>query len=439
MIRFKFVYPRNYKIIEALYNKKYAEGLEICMILFNFVHIFKRVTPSKSKFFRIFPFVKKRGFNRFSKEDTSDFRSMCKDFGWSYVTSTDLFDVFYSEDLLNSKDIFGPGEERQALQDSFSYSNKFVAFAFILCFSFLFNFFKDLVGTPDFYRTNLRVILLSLLILGFMFAIADLSKTFIFRTINKEAWNNTNKKIKYFDYSNDLGDIIRFISPFTIIFLQFYIIGANYNFPIVFIFIYFLSYLLRRRIEEKPYMNESAKTVVYIVLSICLVLPLFIIGPYLVNDPTYNDNIPLDYPVLTDNKNDKRSFIKNSSVFSPLNYNYFEYYETISNISSNNLSTNYFRARNQWVLDKYLEAIFKEMSKVSATYTNNKIIYPDFYSETLDPSIWNVHKAYLLPRNHLILIKDLEVWTLYSKEDILGKEMEEKIKELISESEKKLS
>lgn len=428
MIRVKLITYANYKYVEDWYNMMYSRGWEISKLVLNMFHIFKK-SNSKNKTFRFFPVDKERGSSAFSKEELENYYEMCRNYGWEIVCNSKNLDLFYTENLEVAKPLFNDlVDEKSLIKRIFSRKfNQYIVVFLLVSYNLIFNLMTNFTVKGFLYDNSVLINILCKIFL-FLGVLPVLIELMTFSFSNRKNWDDPNKALKFYDFTPPLISIFLLLGIlFFILYGVFLVLDGAGSRSLVLLIPLAISLAIGLYVRKKVIVNNyirKSRRQGFVLLAIVLIIAAFSsVFNFLVTSYSKEGNIKVPYPALRSESSKSAFFEKRSSIFVPLHYYY----------NDNEFYTHYSRSINKWVLEELIEEGLKESKEAYKKFSGE-----EFNIVEVDGSRWKADRAFILPHNSLMLVKNLDIWYLRGEEgiNITDSKYDEKIIKEIIEKEK---
>lgn len=408
----------DYKAMEEYFEQQAVEGWMLEKI-HTFTMTFKKIEPIHIKFsVDVFPYV--RSFDSYHSEAVLDYRELCEKSGWTFITSSNKLQVFYTEDKLNTVPIqTDPVQEERIIKKAFKSPEVLTLFIlfpiFLLSFGGILPFQYDQLFLNS---TIVSTIMLPLLLFPVTLYVVYYGMWFwkAKRNVKKgEDLPRTSVKSALFR-----GRFHLIVSATALaIYLIAIVIDAinGHTFPLVFLIVPLGGagigiWFKKKGLSQNRSRRKNILLFALLIFGFITVLNFSIFGIFASQSNLFenligiNSEVPDDYdvPILEDFGLEEtphtQAFSRKSSVIVPRSYEYHE----IS--SEGTIRTRYYEAINPEIADYIFEGMLD---------TEGSLLYRSVSKAPEDD--WNVDSAYYLKEDEtmIVLLKDNAVVMLVNE------------------------
>ncbi len=399
----------DYKAMEEYFEIQAAKGWMLQKIN-SFTMEFKKTEPQSIKFaVDVFPYIST--FDSYNSQAIKDYRELCKKTGWTYVTSSNKLQVFYTEDMESYIPLqTDPEEEERIIKKAF-YSPEvllmFILFPILfLSLGGLFPFQYDkLFVNSDIVRT----IMLPLLLIPVSVYVIYYGLWFWRAKHNvKEGLSLPKTSVKSAVFRGRFALIISGIA--LAIYIAAIIVDAVNGHPVPLFFLVIPVtgvgvglWFRKKGLASNRSRRNNIAIFMFLIIGIATLFTIFlfnVIGTQINiahNLVGISSEVPNGYKVIRledfglEENPEIKAFSKKSSIIVPESYEYHE----VS--SEGTIRTRYYQVVN----DDISEYIFEEMLKREGSLLNRDVI-------EAPASNWGVERAYYLKKDKtmILLLKD---------------------------------
>lgn len=416
----------DYKAMEEYFEMQAEKGWMLQKIN-SFTMEFKKIEPKTIKFaVDVFPYIST--FESYNSQAIKDYRELCEKTGWTYLTSSNKLQIFYTEDIENYIPLQTDTEEEERIIKKAFFSPQ-VLLMFIL-FPVLFLSLGDLFPFQyDKLFTNsdiVRTIMLGLLLIPVSIYVIYYVLWFLKAKRNVKiglSLPKTSTKLAVFR-----GRFTLIVSGIA---LASYIVAVivdafnGHPYPLFILVIPIAGtgvglWFRKKGLASNRSSINNIAIFMFLIIGIATVFGIFISnGVRTQNNIVYNilgisSEVPNGYKVIRledfglEKNPDIKAFLKKSSIIVPESYEYHE-------VSSEGIIRTYYY---QGINDDISEYIFEEMLKREGSLLNREVI-------EAPASYWGVERAYYLnnEKTMILLLKDNIVMRLDNEKGFSNEEV----------------
>lgn len=410
----------DYKAMETYLEQMAKKGWMLEKVG-RYIAKFRAIEPQELKFY-VDVFTEGGPFTPEKTKEAEEYRSLCQESGWTFITSQDYLQFFYADAHKNPIPIQTDEEIEQKIVESTLWRNELlgmIIFSIIAVWVLSRYFpikhnnllsFTGIIGTLLFPILCISVIASAVYSLFWMLKARRSIKRGL--PIQKPTLKNARRRMMAFQGTALCIGAIFIIAFICDAFFRPHIVGISLLGPIIGISI---GSVLRYIIKKKSTKKENS--VLYVVLALIFVLiftPL--VGSLFIDrfddiDHTM-DSIPVGYPVvsmeemLEESQHGKlvsREFNYSMSPITPKQYNYWETMDINGNTVS--IHTKYYQTIDSYFAEIIFNGVTEQLEKGfkwNGMYIFTKTIIIDDEMKNL----WNVDNlAYTEERDELIVQK----------------------------------
>jgi len=445
---FKTISITEYKNLENYLEKMAAKGFLLSEIK-GYFFIFKK-TEALELDFNVSLFYHTTPFDYPDGEKEEDFRELCKDCGWTFCTSNNLYQIFYKEKNVEAIPVHTDSQEEYTIIKSTFLKTDFIVMPFAILYIIMGiinirNFdYEDLLSNNALFNLIWPIFLTIIWITIFIFPIIWFAKNKINISNGRELTFFTDKQIKIKKITTNVLMVI-----YVFLFL-FSLIGTSLKaFQLVFIVILvilpiIITLFCMKRFKAKK--RTRKQNILFYSFAVILTMIISFQGFFLMMSPSaiyssmgFDDDVPREIKVLqlsdfgTQAAPKRTRVYEQKSIFIPVN---LEYYESLDRRAKDNeigtVRTTYIEGANKDIANYIFESyMIKEQERVTSYLTElkelNEGIYfnEGNYISEVSKKDWNIEKGYYLleNKNKIIIRKDLMIYILESDVDFSKSEI----------------
>jgi len=445
---FKTISITEYKNLENYLEKMAAKGFLLSEMK-GYFFIFKK-TKVLELDFNVSLFYHTTPFDYPDGEKEKDFRELCKDCGWTFCTSNNLYQIFYKEKDVEAIPVHTDSQEEYRIIKSTFLKTDFIAMPLVILYIIMgimniLNFdYEDLLSNNALFNLIWPIFITIIWISMFTSPVMWFIKNKINLSNGRELTFFTDKQIK----------IKKIITCDLMVFYVFLFLFSLVGIPMKAIQLVFLVILIilpiiitlfcMKRFKAKK--RTRKQNILFYSLAVILTMIISIQGVFLMMSPSaisssirFNDNAPGEIKVLqlsdfgTLAAPKRTRVYEQRSIFTPVN---IEYYESLGRKTKDNeigtVSTTYIECINGNIANYIFEGYMKKERERVTTYLTelrgyNKGIFFDEenYISDVSTEAWNIDKGYYLleNKNKIIIMKDLMIYILEGDVDFSKSEI----------------
>lgn len=450
----KSVSITEYKNLEIYLEKMAAKGLLLSEIK-GYFFIFEK-TKALELDFNVSLFYHTTPFDYPDGEKEKDFRELCKDCGWTFCTSNNLYQIFYKEKNVDAIPVHTDSNEEYRIIKSTFLKTDFIAMPLVILYIIMgimniLNFdYEDLLSNNALFNLIWPIFITVIWITMFSPPVIWFIKNKINLSNGRELTFFTDKQIKT---KKIIACSLMIIYVFLFLFS---LIGVSMKaFLLVFLIILIIlpiiiTLLCIKRFKTKK--RTRKQNILFYSLAVLLTMIISTLGIILMMSPSaisssmrFNDNAPGEIKVLelsdfgTQSTPERSRVYEQKSIFTPVN---LEYYESLGRRTKDSeigsVRTTYIECINENIANYIFEGYMKKERERLTEYLtelreyNKGILFDEEnYISDVSTGAWNIDKGYYLleNKNKIIIMKDIMIYILESDVDFSKSEIIEICKE----------